>query len=106
MHNFLGIDLDCSSKGKVSQIKSLSGILRDFNLFEKIDASAATPAANHLFKVRDPEDAQLLEQRRADVLHTMTAQLLLLSQQSRRDIKTVVSFVTTRVKCPDDWGKL
>lgn len=110
VHDFLGIDLDYSSKGKVkvSQIKYLSGVLRDFNSFEKIGEPAATPAADHLFKVRDPEDARPLEQRRADVFHTTTAQLLFLSQRARRDIQTAVSFLTTRVKCPDedDWGKL
>ena len=36
------------------------------------------------------------------------AQLLFLSCRARRDIQTAVSFLTTRVKAPDedDWGKL
>ena len=40
--------------------------------------------------------------------HHMMAQLLFLCMQARRDILTVVAFLTTRAKEPDedDWGKL
>ena len=108
VHDFLGVDYDYSEKGsvKVSQIRYLSSILADFP--EKLGEPAATPAADHLFKVRDPADARLLDEARATTFHHTTAQLLFASSRARRDIQTVVSFLTTRVKHPDedDWAKL
>lgn len=46
--------------------------------------------------------------RTSGVFHSFTASLLFLSQRARRDIQTAVSFLTTRVKRPDedDWLKL
>ena len=110
VHDYLGMDFDYSDRDKrtvkVSQIKYLHNIIYEFP--EKIGEPAATPAADHLFKVRDPEDARYLDEERAQVFHRTTAQLLFLSSRSRRDIQTAVAFLTTRVKGPDedDWGKL
>ena len=73
-----------------------------------ITGKAATPAADHLFRVRDADKAKYLPQEKAIVFHHTTAQLLLLSSQAERYIQTAVSFLTTRVKKPDEdnWGKL
>ena len=40
--------------------------------------------------------------------HHITAHLMFMSTQARRDIQNTLSFLTTRVKTPDrdDWGKL
>ena len=53
MHDYLGMDLDYSQKGKlyVSMIKYLKKVFAAFP--EKITTSAATPASDHLFEVRD-----------------------------------------------------
>ena len=42
------------------------------------------------------------------MLHHALAQLLLMSNRYQRDIHADVSFLTTRVKCPDedDFGQL
>ena len=66
-----------------------------------ITGKAATPAADHLFSVRDAEEAKYLPEEKAITFHHNTAQLLFLSSQARRDIQTAVSFLTTRVKKPD-----
>ena len=73
-----------------------------------ITGKAATPAADHLFSVRDADEAKYLPEEKAIAFHHTTAQLLFLSSHARRDIQTAVSFLTTRVKKPDkyDWGKL
>ena len=59
-HNYLGIDLDYSSPGKVkiSMIKYLHKIIQGFP--EVIKGGAATPAADHLFQVREDGEAKLL----------------------------------------------
>ena len=56
VHDFLGMDMDWSDKGKVkcSQIKYLAQVIRDFP--ERITGSASSPASDHLFQVRDPDD--------------------------------------------------
>ena len=67
-----------------------------------ITGKAATPAADHLFSVRDADKAKYLPEEKAVVFHHTTAQLLFLSSRARRDIQTAVSFQTSRVKKPDE----
>jgi hypothetical protein len=66
----------------------------------------ATPASDHLFKVR--EDGRKLSKELAEVFHHTVYQLLFAANRARHDILTEVLFITTRVKAPDqdDWGKL
>ena len=66
----------------------------------------ATPASDHLFKVR--EHGRKLGEELADAFHHMVYQLLFAANRARRDIQTAVLFLTTRVKASDkdDWGKL
>ena len=108
IHDYLGIDLDYTTKGKVgvSMIKYVDKILEGFS--EELGAPAATPAAEHLFQVRNDSEAEYLSEEKAQEFHHITAQLLFLSARSRRDIQVTVAFLTTRVKKPDtdDWGKL
>ena len=84
--------------------KYLSSIIADFP--EQITGVSATPAADHLFKVR--EDGKKLNEEQADAFHHTVYQLLFAANRARRDIQTAVSFLTTRVQAPDedDWGKL
>ena len=108
-HDFLGMDLDFNAVPdamQVSMIPYLNGMLRKFP--EELKGSASTPAADHLFKVRPENEATYLPEEMAQVFHRTTAQLLFVAQRARRDIQTAVSFLTTRVKRPDedDWGKL
>ena len=50
----------------------------------------------------------MLPEDLAVIFHCTVAQLLFVSQRTRRDIQTQISFLTKRVKTPDrdDWNKL
>ena len=61
---------------------------------------ATTPAADHLFRRR--ENAIKLSEEQGELFHRVTAQLLFLSHRARPDVRTAVSFLTKRVKAPDE----
>jgi hypothetical protein len=107
-HDYLGVDMEFKEDGtlNVSMVDYLKNVISDFP--ETIQGKAATPAADHLFKIRDKKEAKPLEVERALAFHHTVAQLLFMSMRARCDIQTAVEFLTTRVKSPDedDWGKL
>jgi len=104
------MDLDYTEKGsvKVSMMRYTGKVLKGFH--EMVTGSAASPAQDHLFKVRDESDPDYkpLTEDFAQSFHHTTTQLLFMCSRARRDIQTAVAFLTTRVKKPDqdDWGKL
>jgi hypothetical protein len=112
VHDYLGVDHDYSEKGvvKLSMMGHLEKVFEDFP--EEIGKPSSSPASEHLFQVRDPEETEkagkFLSKEMTKQFHHSTAQLLFISTRVRRDIQTVVAFLTTRVKKPDedDWGKL
>ena len=73
-----------------------------------IRGRAATPAHGKLFEIIDKKEANTLNNEQALAFHHTVAQLLFMATRARWDIQTAVSFLTTRVKSPDedDWGKL
>ena len=73
-----------------------------------ITGKAATSVADHLFSVRDADKTKFFPEEKAIEFHHTTAQFLLLSSRARRDIQTAVSFLTIRVKKPDEdaWRNL
>jgi hypothetical protein len=79
-------------------------VIADFP--EEIIGKTATPAGDHLFKVRD--EGRKLNEEQADAFHHTVYQLLFVANRARRDIQTAVSFLMTRAQAPDedDWGKL
>ncbi len=82
----------------------ISKIIKKFP--EEIIGKSATPAGDHLFKIR--EDGRKLDDGMADAFHHTVYQLLFAANRAHRDIHTAVSFLTTRVQSPDedDWEKL
>ncbi len=112
MHDYLGMDLDYSEKGvvKLSMIKQLEKVFADFP--EDVGKASSTPASDHFFQVRDAEETEregkYLPAEKVSQFHHTVAQLLFFCCRVRKDIQTAVSFLTTRVKKPneDDWGKL
>ncbi len=56
-----------------------------------------TPAADHLFKIRDGKESRLLEEERALAFHHTVVQLLFMATRARRDIQTAVAFLTTQM---------
>ena len=72
-----------------------------------MDGKAATPAAAHLFKV-NTDDPKLLTKDKQEVFVHLVMQGLYLSQRGRPDIRTAISFLCSRLNCPDedDYKKL
>jgi hypothetical protein len=102
------MDMEFNKDGtlEVLMITYLKNVIEQFP--EEISGRASSPAAEHLFAVRDKSKARVLEEERALAFHHTVAQLLFMCMRAQRDIQTVVAFLTTRVKSPNenDWGKL
>jgi hypothetical protein len=100
--------LDFSKEGNVmvNMIEYIKTIISYFP--EEIIATQASPAADHLFTVRDKSKATPLPEEQARVFHHATAPVLFLNARARRHIQPCTAFLTTCVKSPDkeDWGKL
>eukprot|EP00957_Ditylum_brightwellii_P203594 15335349-Ditylum_brightwellii.AAC.1 len=105
-HEYLGMTLDFTKKGKVKVVMKeyIQEIIDNFA--EAITKSVASPAADHLFTVN--KDCPALGKDMGRAFHTSTAKLLFLCKRAWPDIQTAVSFLTTRVKNPDEdnWKKL
>ncbi len=99
--DYLGVDMEFRKDRTlgVSMIPYLKNVIAEFP--EVISGKLRTPAADHLFKIRDEKDATPLEEERALAFHHTVAQLLSMSTRARRDIQTAVAFLTTQVKDPD-----
>ncbi len=99
--NTLGMDLNFALDGivQVSMIAYTTKVISDFP--KSITTSCTSPAGNHFFTVQDALEAKFLPKEQAQAFHHTVAQLLFLCKCTRRDIQTAVSFLTTRVKCPD-----
>ncbi len=82
----------------------MSRIIKEFP--EEMLGKQATPAGDHLFKVR--EDGTKLNEEQVGAFHHTVYQLSFAANQVCRDIQMAVSFQTTRVKDPDkdDWAKM
>jgi len=99
-HDYLGMIIDYSHKGKV--IFTMDGA----ECPSDMDGTAVTPAANHLFEIKP--SAVKLTTEKSEQYHHITARQLYLSKRIRPDLQTCVSYLTTRVQEPneDDWTKL
>ena len=99
-HDYLGMFLDYSEDGVLQvdmrpYIKTiLDGMPSSFK------GRAQTPAANHLYHVN--EHATKLSENDADRFHSITMQLAYLAHRGRPDIRTAISFLSTRVSKPDE----
>ena len=106
--DYLGMVIDYSVPREVifDMQDYVTKMIADFEAVAGEIKTAKTPAADHLFQVR--EEATALGEKESLLFHNMTAKALYLCKRSRPDIQTAVSFLTTRVKDPDqdDWKKL
>jgi hypothetical protein len=99
VHDYLGMTLDYSKKGKV-MIKMLDSIVKMIeDLLEEFDGEAPTLAGNHLFTV--DEDSLKVKEKRAQLFHTYVAKTLFICKRARPDLQTTVSFLCKRLK--DCW---
>ncbi len=78
-HDYLGMTLDFSVPGKfiINMENYIKGVMK--HLPKEFDGTAATPAADRLFKTCD--SAPKLNKQDGDLFHHMTAQLLFLCKQ-------------------------
>ena len=105
--SYLGsMTMDYTKKGKV-KITMMSYIkgMHD-ELLPAMASKSAALTANHLFQVN--EDAENLSKKDAQFFHHNVAKLLFLCKRARPNIQTAITFLCTRVKCPDadDYNKL
>ena len=76
VHYYLGMIMDFSQEGKVmvNMIEYIKSIIAGFP--EEIVATRMTPAADHLFTVRDESLSKPLPEEQARAFHRALAQLL------------------------------
>ena len=107
VQQYLGMTLDFSEKGRVvvKMDDYVKTMLNDAPF--SMDRKAATPAAAHLFKI-NTVNPKPLDQERKDLFVHLVMQGLYLSQHGCPDIRTAISFLCSRLKCPDedDYKKL
>jgi hypothetical protein len=106
VHDYLGMTLDYSEKGKV-KIKILEYVEKMLaDLQAEMDGEAPSPAANHLLTIND--DQTKMDEKKAQLFHTYMAKTLFLCKRARPDLQTAVAFLSTRVKScdKDDYKKL
>ncbi len=108
VHDYLGMIFDFSVKGKVmiNMIEYIKNVIANFP--EEIAAIRTSPAADHLFTVRNKSLLKPLPEEQARAFNHASAQLLFLSAKAQRDIQPATTFLTTQVRCPDedDWAKV
>jgi hypothetical protein len=108
-HTYLGMQLDYSVPGRVS-ISMLGYIQEILDLFDKEApkhvGTKTSAAPVDLFRVQ-PECTKLTTKRK-DTFHSLVAKTLFATKRARPDTGTSISFLTTRVREPDedDWAKL
>ena len=107
IQEYLGMTLDFSVAGQVTINMSdyVKTMLNDAPTL--MDGKAATPAAAHLFKV-NTDDPKVLTKEKQEMFVHLVMQGLILSQRGRPDIRTAISFLCSRLNCPDedDYKKL
>jgi len=99
-HTYLGMDMDFRSKGvvEISMVPYLQEIIEEFP--EDLGKAAATPAASYLFD--ESENPVLLSEERARVFHHTVAKILWAAMRARPDLLTAMSFLTSKVRAPDE----
>jgi hypothetical protein len=100
VHDYLGMMLDFSVEGKVKVI--MKDYIQDMldELPSDMDGESVTPAGEHLFTAN--ENPVPLDEATVQMFHTNTAKLLFLSKRARPDVQPTVTYLTTRVKSPDE----
>ena len=107
IQEYLGMTLDFTEKGTVVVKMSayIKNMLKDTPA--SMDGHATTPAVTHLFKVNTDNPKLLCKEKKELFVH-LVMQGLYLSQQGHPDIRTAISFLCSRLNCPDkdDFKKL
>ncbi|KAL7479756.1 hypothetical protein ACHAW6_005478 [Cyclotella cf. meneghiniana] len=101
---YLGMHLDFMEEGvfQVHMSKYVEGIINEFP--EPIQKSSPTPHSDSFFTVKDKNSSKPLCKDKARQFHRMTAKLRFLCTRAKKDIQTMVSFLTTVTVPP--WNKV
>jgi hypothetical protein len=106
VHDYLGMMLDFTKPGSVTvtMIDYIRTILNDVP--DLPNRNVTTPAGPHLFDVN--ESPVYLDKSQTEMFVHVVMQLLYLSQRARPDVRTAVSFLTSRLQHPDadDYKKM
>jgi len=102
-HSYLGMTFDFSLSGKVKI--SMEGFIKSVLSLYEVTGTAATPATEHLFDVR--QSPALSEEDRTE-FRSRVAKLLYLAKRVRPEMLPATVFLATRVQCAtdDDMNKL
>jgi hypothetical protein len=94
-HEYWGMDMEFNKDGtlEVLMITYLKNVIEQFP--EEIPGRVSSPAAEHLFAIRDKSKVRVLEEERASAFHHMVAKLLFMCMRAQRGIQIAVVFVTT-----------
>ena len=109
-HDFLGMNIKIDRTNKNIEVSMKDQLQETIDLFKsdygQLVNRYTSPAGHHLFEV--DENASLLDEKRKELFHTITAKLLYIMKRARPDIELTISFLCTRVRNPseDDWKKL
>jgi hypothetical protein len=101
IHEHLGVTLDFAVPGevKIAMIPLVKEIIKLLSKHDNFESVAATPAAEHLFKVND--NAESLSERQIAVCHNCVAKCLFLTKQARLGVSTAMAFLSACVKSSD-----
>ena len=102
IHSYLGMDFNYAIPGTVQLSMIPYSKQTEDNFPVPITSTSPRPTVNHLFQVRPDNERKLLPEEQAQPFHRSTAQLLFLSQGACPDLQTLVSFLTKRVRSPDE----
>ena len=94
VHDYLGINLDFSEKGKVKL--DMQSYINKVLSSNNITTSSKTPTTSN-FTFNPTADSSLLSEEESKSLHSTSAQLLYIAANARPDILFPVSYLTTRV---------
>ena len=102
-HTFLGMDIEILPDKKIiiSTPQHIEEVVSD--LREEIKGGVAIPAKSKHFYVNTKSCK--LSEKKAELFHKLVAKLLWITQRSRTDLETGVSFLCTRVQesTEEDW---
>ena len=103
VHDCLGMEMDFGTDPGtmiVSMIKYLQKVTEEYP--ETLRRTKASPARDNLFEIREGGGRKLLPEEQASPFHRSVAQILSPCTRARPDVRTLVSFLTTRVKEPSE----
>ena len=108
-HKYLGMTLDYSKEGacQINMFENMKAILETFDKIDtKSKSTKKSAAPANLLTVQ--EDCNNINKERSEQFHIIVAQVLFTTKHASPDTGTAVSFLTTRVRDPDQdyWLKL